>query len=183
MSEGGEGQHDNERELVICSLFSGGMTLAAISEIYGVSGERVRQIVRRNGIPPTVRNVDPLRILASLEASTCVAHAARLATTSTTSVRRLIAEMGMHAEVREWFAKNKRAETERRKAWRRESLIIRMRALASRLGRTPNKIDLDRYAKGASGYQLVFGSLPAAQIAAGLPPTKPGGRSARLIHA
>lgn len=42
-----------EREAVICSLYRDGKTLQEVGDVFGLTRERVRQILRRAGVSPT----------------------------------------------------------------------------------------------------------------------------------
>ena len=50
-------QRNLEREAVICALYREGRTLQEVGDVFGLTRERVRQILRRAGVPPEAGGV------------------------------------------------------------------------------------------------------------------------------
>ena len=59
-------QRNLEREAVICGLYREGRTLQEVGDVFGLTRERVRQIVRRAGISPDAGGV---RLRKQIESS------------------------------------------------------------------------------------------------------------------
>ena len=153
------------RELEICALYSGGETQTAIGERYGVSRERIRQIVKRNGLGGLGRGIDPLRVLAALPGAGSTVELANQTGFDVQAVARLLRALvpTASAEMQAY-----------RREERRNRALAGLGVLAERLGRTPTTAELNFYGPRVGVLQRLFGSLSRAQIMAGLRPNRTG---------
>jgi HNH endonuclease len=158
---------NQDRELVICALYSGGETMAAIAKRFPSSytgrtltRERVRQILKRNGLGGDGRltRVDPLRVLAMVSECSSAKEIVRRTGYSEVAVRRVLQVLSPTA-IPEMMAYRHEAL--------RERMLGQIRALADRLGRRPLKEDLDQFGPYQGRLQLVFGSMSKAMTLAG----------------
>lgn len=159
---GREGRAERDARMVERHL--NGETLTAIGEDYGLTRERVRQIVRQAGVPVShtaavVREQSRGPRVPRLEGEceTCGAPVTFLAS----SPRRFCSQPCVHEAMRE--------HTD-------DSLLIWLQDLAVRLGHTPTRAEIN--AEPDTPWHMTFvrnfGSIAEAQEAAGLSPNGVG---------
>jgi hypothetical protein len=152
---------DETRELEICALYSGGETMQEIADRYEVSRERIRQILRRNGLGGHGQRtkIDPLKVLGLVaECRTVREIALRLGADHAAATR--VLHCLAPTAVDEMAAYRHEAL--------RNRLLAELRETASRLGRVPKKPDLDKHGPDQAHLQRVFGSMTRARELAGL---------------
>jgi HNH endonuclease len=161
---------DQDRELVICALYSGGETLEEIASRFPsshggtLSRERIRQIVARNGlVRPGSRSVDPLKVMGLVVECDSPAEIAVRLGAHEEAVAKVLRVLAPEAIV-EMAAYRHQTQ--------REWLLQRIRDLAARLGRRPMKADLDLYGPYQSQLVRTFGSMSRGLILAGFPPLR-----------
>lgn len=136
------------------------MTLEAIGTLFGVTRERVRQIVRRAGIGSDVTATNfAFRSEANLMDTACE--------TCGKVMRRQPSEVTRFCSRRCWG---------RARAMSAEHLLRELRRLALVLDRTPGTLDLVAPHPNHTLYYQRFGSLAQAQEIAGLTPNTRGAR-------
>lgn len=150
----GSGARDPERTRQILDMHCRDhMTLSQISAVVGVSRERVRQIVRSQGVTRLESRV-LMQVKRRRYCVRCGVPFLPRARTSRFCGVACAAENSRHDDA---------------------DMIRYMQDLAARLGRTPTKVDLDEAGPpSVLSYQKHFGSLRAAQAAAGLVPNGRG---------
>ncbi len=138
------------------------MTLRAIGQTFGLSGERVRQLIRLAGVTPGMSDVlRSQRTLLKIRTINCGCC---------DTVFSFMPKNGMRRQFcsRNCAFKAKRTRTD-------SEMLDHMKRLSVLLGCTPGKRDLDFHGPPCCmSYQKWFGSLRSAQIAAGLTPNKVG---------
>ena len=131
-----------------------------IADRYGLSRERIRQILKRNGIGGGWHTrVDPLRVLSLAVECDSVKEISRRTGYWPHSISRAINALA--PTLIDEIAAYRHEAT-------RNRLIAELQDLAARLGRTPTKLDIDAAIGGANKFQVCFGSLSKAQRVAGL---------------
>ncbi len=158
---------DTSRDQRIVALLESGASLDAIAEIFGVSRERVRQILQRIGHRRTAvvqrRNgVDPLIICRAADTSRSAYDIARKTGYSSAAVRRVLNALGKTCGLS-------------RPLLTRTALLADLQRMAGELGHTPRVQDIKRFSQHSlTTYSNYFGSLGKAQHEAGLIPNGRG---------
>lgn len=157
------GEHSERNRYMIELHVVHRKTLTDIGKIIGVSRERVRQIVRRAGIPEDL--TEEIRRKQSMNRVTHVCE-----------------WCGREKELRACDAENRRFcstdcyHDSLRDQLSDEALLDALRDLAGTLGRTPTKEDVCEHTPHShTVYYDRFGSFRKAQRLAGLKPNKLGG--------
>lgn len=159
----GRNQRDHEREFLMVSLLSGGLTLEEVGKQFGVTRERVRQIVARLGLRSrTWSRHDPVAITRATEQARFLEEAAELANTTPHGVRRVLKALGKWDEARDRWGVERHNYTE-------DELLDFLRAEATALGKTPGQVYLRNCRPSATTYASHFGTLTEALRRAGLP--------------
>ncbi|TAL49183.1 hypothetical protein EPN83_01425 [Patescibacteria group bacterium] len=182
----GSSERRSPQELfAIRSLYeSGQYTLEELGDLLGgLSRERVRQLVRKTGSVYSKPNwpKDPLPAIRTLRENSEITslHAWQKALkrkgrggVKNFSLRKMMLEFGITEAVERLFSLRRW----RNQALRREVMREDLRVLALKLGHTPSEREIDELGKfWAEDYYSSFGSLRAAQTAAGLKPNRKGG--------
>lgn len=181
MPTGPQSSHLAARNADIVRRRSAGESLQAIGARFGVSRERVRQIVRDGGGPQgqlteavkrrrerEVAEPRARELVALWSSGREVSELARGLGLSTRAVGRVIDAAATEAERHMHL-------TQRMRRYSDADLIKALLTVADQLGRTPYSVDYKRAAEGTAlpGYNTLlrrFGSWPQAAGAAGLPP-------------
>mgnify|MGYP001559917629 CR=1 FL=1 len=135
-------KHIRNAEIVALAA-SGSLTLDEIAAPYGITRERVRQLLTRAGVTPShLHTVDVVTVMRALRAPTTLSltRVARLASGSPANVRIALGELGLLGVALRLFRLRKyhqRLGEQRR--W-----VEQYRALAAMLGRRPQVGDLRR---------------------------------------
>lgn len=163
----GAAKPDRDAQMVV--MREGGAKLEDIGVAFGVSRERVRQIMERNGLSELrwYASADPLRVLAAVRnpASMDSTDVARAVGASNQETNKVLGALGINVAAQRLFR------------WRRaRAFVVKFQALAVRLGRTPTVIDISAAGMHQSGIQLRFGGMQALARRAGLAPTPTGRR-------
>jgi hypothetical protein len=154
---------NQDRELVICALYSGGETLEEIGARFGICRERVRQICKRNGLSrPGSRSADPLKVLALLQRCNSAVEISNHLACPIRAVCNVLNALAPGA-LEEMAAYRQEAT--------RQRVLERMRVLAARLGHPPSKLEFDRFGPATGNIQYHFGSLSHGKALAGIPAT------------
>lgn len=145
---------DRKRTKAIVDLYlSGEKTLKQIGEVYGITRERVRQIVRAAGIEPatskTLRRAHR-RQLRTKPCSVC----------GTTIYKGTVC--------------SRKCKGLRDRTWSKGKLILRLQELRQKLGRVPSQPDMNKYGPSHTTYVYHFGSIGEAQRQAGMTPNPQG---------
>ncbi len=161
------GSQNPERDAEMVRRYAAGQeTLAQIGASYGITRERVRQVVRRSGLSP--------------EESWAAKRIAQVGRHTQPCVR---CGTAFYApKKRNMFCSRRCADAARSAALRvpDAELLEALRELAGVLGRTPNQYDMNTVgAFSHTTYVLRFGGVAAAQRAAGLVPNGRGGAGHR----
>ena len=160
-----------ERDQACVAFYLGGASMQAVGDLFGLTRERVRQILKRQGVSAVTRGhvqkVDPIRVIGAIRSPGIedFVDAGKLIGVTGGGVRRIAISLGVHRAALRLFRLRKRARYARQ-----------LRALADRLNRTPGKIECDLYGPSQSTLQRYFGGMRAAQRAAGLVPNGVGRR-------
>jgi hypothetical protein len=172
-----------ERLFVMHAMRAGGETYAAIGAEFGLSGERVRQVLTKcNGGTPM-----SLGTRAYRTGKVCPAAVKRLLESGCT-IKDAAEKLGIHENtgkslVRALGIRNlRRADAGRVST---EELAHRLNELAECLGRAPTLRDMHAAGFDHMAYYARFGSLSAARAAAGLShlPAPRRGRKPRVAQA
>jgi hypothetical protein len=157
-------------------LYMGGATLQEIGDVVGVTGERVRQILRSNGIKPrtSLKQIGP--ILRAYDVSKTTKEIAAEAGRDKDTTRRVLHALGLP----------------RRNAWQKwtqERIVTRLQDWAREHGRQPLATDLLSGHPAKRDYpspQIVryhFGKWNAAIKAAGFKPFAVGHKRSERVRA
>lgn len=147
-----------ERNARIVRRYQDGETMEAIGGDYGITRERVRQILERAGVPRR----QPKDWLSGRRVE-YVTYAC------------LACGQEHECAPSRRIPKETFCDRECRTLYRRDQLIEDMQRLARRLGRTPGQPQINAHAPPYHmDYYRYFGSVRAAQQAAGLTPNKIG---------
>lgn len=163
----------NHRDFEIAILYLAHVPMEDIGDMAELSRERIRQIIRQSGVPFRHRQgrrpADPLRILRALPQATSWLELAELSNHTERSVRDCLRALGHYERAEEQFQST-------RNLYQESELIEHLVILAQGLGRTPGIHDINA-AEGPwhTTYVRYFGSIRAAQEAAGLTPNPRGG--------
>lgn len=141
---------DENRDATIVALYKGGATMQEIADISGgISRERVRQLLQRNGISGEYNGerIDPIRVVAICRRQgvfkwSQVAHQMGLRC-SGHALRSLVEPLGMGPAIDRLFSSRYRKERQQFRARRRAELAGTYKALAERLGRVPTITELN----------------------------------------
>lgn len=162
----GNQKRNPEREFVMISLVSGGESLEQIGKRFGLSRERVRQLVARHGVRSQNWNkADPLAICRAADEAHFLAEAAEIANASEETVRRVLVALGKWEEAKKRWGMRQGNKRD----WTNEELLECLRAEATLLGETPGQIYLSNRSPSSTTYAKYFGTLTEALRQAGLP--------------
>lgn len=141
-----------------------GLTMQVIGDRLGITRERVRQLLRREGV--TVEQTRAIALRRSLVPKNCERCGKAFV------VRRAKKNQKHCSRTCAYAAKGERTAY----PGGREGIIAKLRELAERIGRTPASNDLNSWDDMPSHSTVVrfFGSMSAAQEAAGFVPNKRG---------
>ena len=156
---------DRDRRMAEMHL-TGCYTLAEIGELEGgISGERVRQILRRCGVTlEQSREAGRLARMVDLTCEACGAHFQRSAARAQRSAHHACSLVCL----RIWNGRRMAAA-----AWTDAELLEQLRELAALVDRTPSWRDVNAYGPPSHmTYVKRFGSIRNAQTAAGLKPNR-----------
>lgn len=126
-------------------LIRTGMTITDVGVAAGLSRERVRQVLRKEGYQDrlgatgTPRPVDPKRVVAALRdgESRGVRGLARLSGCSEREMGRALQELGLWAAAKRSWRRHLRDLTRREGGTSREAMIKSLQEFHARFGRTP----------------------------------------------
>ncbi len=166
----------DSRKAAMVVLFKDGATMDQIGHVYGVTRERVRQVIRVAGFKENPRRVDPLRIINSARKAFSLWQVCSESGYSAETVTECLTHLGhLPALNRLWEWRKKRRIHGGRK-YSDFELLRRLRALAAELGHTPgiNHINAAEAFPRHTVYVMRFGSLSKAQRLAGLIPNRTG---------
>lgn len=154
--------------------YNQGSTLQEVGDAFEISGERVRQVLRQTGVPPRkIEPADPVRLMAECRRANGLTEATRAAGCDYNAAKECLEALGvLPALERLWRWRQGKT----RKLWTRTALIRRMQEVAEIVGHAPTKVELDKHKPNSQTYQYHFGSLAAAQEAAGFTPRALGER-------
>lgn len=139
------------------------MTLAAIGDVFGISGERVRQIVRHAGVSQSVT----LSVMSEAASGPRVERVVRVCPTCSKPFESLPYFRRKFCCKECYLRSLRHSEAE---------LVSRLQELAEGLGYTPSQFDINAVAPPSHMiYVRYFGSIRAAQERAGLEPNGIGG--------
>lgn len=161
----------HERDQACVAFYLGGASMQAVGDLFGVTRERVRQILKQRGITAVTRgrfpSIDPIRVVGAIRSPGIenFVDAGKLVGATGGGVRRIAISLGVHKAALRLFRMRRRARYARQ-----------LRTLADRLKRTPGKIECDLYGPSQATLQRWFGGMQAAQRAAGLVPNGVGRR-------
>lgn len=169
-----------ERAFLMVSLYSTGMTVEEIGHEFGVSHQRVSEILKKAGVSFRSRyrgQADPIAVCRAAETSSSLEECALKAKTTPSRAKPVLVALGKWpAYDKKWNAA-KNAEKENRKDRAKLRLLHQLAALARELGRTPGMKDLRDAGIWGHKYFYHFGSLREAQRLAGLEPNQVGWNS------
>lgn len=164
-----------ERESHMIVMRESGATLEEIGRAFGVTRERVRQLLERNGYSGSApsRQVDPLKLLAAIRsADVCsVREAAQRCGSNVSSGMMVIRRLGLAKAVQRLFQ------------WRRDwRYISAYRDLAAQLGHTPGVAECHEAGLWQSHIQRRFGGMQKLAVRAGLQPNHEGSWAGRGVR-
>lgn len=154
-----------QREAEIIMLYRGGATMQEVGDAVKMSRQRVQQILARAGeagVYNTQNPTDPIKIANALKVAKSTKEAAKISGYSVGAVRAVARALGLSLpSLQEMYTK--------------AQLIDNMKHLAAKIGRTPNIFDINATGRMChTVYVQRFGSVRAAQKAAGLRPNPRG---------
>lgn len=173
---------DANRDATVVALYAGGATMQEIAEISGgISRERVRQLLKRNGVAGVYNSerIDPLRVIASCRrpgnhswsmVARDVGHPS-----ASHQMKQIATSIGMDVAIQRLFDWRWRKESARYRAEKRSELIADYRALSDRLGRPASSGELSP-TNGTPFWVVFYKYFPDIQsirIAAGFDPNDP----------
>lgn len=150
----------------------------------GLSRERVRQRLKRNGIAGHNRSIS-LTGAEILDVAVKKAHVSEVAETlgmSEQSLRSRISSLGIDDAVRRLLDENRVARQESRDSAARGRIVDTIARLGRELGETPRASDLSPHGIYPVTLIRYFGSTASAMQAAGLPPRRQANRKSKRIH-
>lgn len=166
------------RREVMRTLYRDGATLEEIGTLYGVTRERVRQIVA--GAVQRGTGLDAIRVIGVCRKAHCLAEAGEVLGTQTTEIKTLLKATGhwpaMH-RLWEW----RKIRNSRRGKISDDELIAMLQRFAAKLGRTPTMHEVNGNPEMPTHTTFVraFGNWAPACRAAGLTPRALGGAGHR----
>lgn len=144
------------------TLYSTGYNLSEIAAAYGVTRERVRQILNKYGRPEQPADIDPAKVLTAIRAGGSWARVAKSAGKPVQAVVECAKELGVYEAAERLWKWRKGAKARRRRA----SLIAQLQQIAALKGREPLVDDVNELMDIRS-YQYTFGTWNNALEAAG----------------
>lgn len=161
----------------MAALYQDGATYEEIGQAYGVTRERVRQLIKATGKKGRPSRIDPIRVLRAARTANSFGQCVGALRMDSKKVERCLVETG------HWTALNRLwglRKSKQRDA-RGEEYLSQLRELAQRLGHTPGLADINAEPKFPRHTTFVryFGSISRAQKLAGLQPGKVGVPSKR----
>lgn len=160
----------------IIARWDAGETMTRIAEYYGLSRERVRQRLERNGRGGPNRNALPsaAKIFQIAAEATSMPEIAATFEISDTRLRIALEKHGIRKQVDELLQTNRQTRANQRRLQTQNELIVKIRGLAAQVQHTPTSRDLETIGLFAMTLHHAFGSVPTAMIAAGLEPNVTG---------
>lgn len=169
-----------ERQKIMHELYttSGDTTLAEIGELFGVTRERVRQLVSRQSedkYRKAGKRTDPVQIAKIARTSDNMKVCYKQARTNPKNVEECLRALELWEPVnRLWRIRTKRKKRLKLEK-RQEFLIKEMKRVALEIKHTPGTKDMHGNGRPwFTQYYRDFGSMRSAQIAAGLEPNSVG---------
>jgi 5-methylcytosine-specific restriction enzyme A len=160
----------------LVALFDGGLHASDIARRVGLTRERVRQRLSRNGRagtnPHRLPKEPALRAAAKLS-TTWRALAERLQI-SQLLLDRAIESYKIRKEIDALLRSNRNAASAERRLLAQRPYVIQIRQIAAQVGHTPTQAELEEYGLYHASLHEFFGSAQAAMIAAGLSPNVRG---------
>ena len=134
------------RDRDIVERYLRGESQADIARAVGVSRERVRQRLSRNGLQGRSHGwvPDAVRLAGALATSRSLADAAQRLGLAETRLRAAVARHGMTEALCEAQRRWRRERVEDRRRWRRQQLLEALLDLACRVGHTPTQREMRR---------------------------------------
>jgi hypothetical protein len=163
-------------DVEIVRWWDAGATTGEIARRLGLSRERIRQRLSRNGRTGRQQSVSisNVELLLAAERARSQNEMAFALGTAKHRVRFAIQRLGLQPKVRALLGRN-RART--RQAQRRQAchtFAASIRRLAAQLGHTPSVAEMRSAGLSVSRLRRLFGSATAVARAAGLAPNQPG---------
>lgn len=161
----------------IIARWDRGETGASIARAFGLSRERIRQRLERNGRTGPNQNARPT-VYAILQAAESAENRSDLADSleiTSGTLASAISVSNISEEVNDLLRTNRVVRTARSRWAERGHLITQLRVLAQSLGHTPTQHDLESKNIFHASLARVFGSAAVAMKSAGLEPNVPGG--------
>jgi hypothetical protein len=163
-------------DVEIVRWWDAGATTVEIARRLGLSRERIRQRLSRNGRTGRQQSVSVshVELLVAAERTQSQNEMALALGTAKHRVRFAIQRLGLQTEVRALLARNgaRMRQTQRRQAC--HAFAASVRRLAAQLGHTPSVAEMRSGGLSASRLRRLFGSATAVARAAGLAPNQPG---------
>ena len=164
----------SDHELV--ALFDDGMRAADIARKIGLTRERVRQRLERNGRGGTNQNRLPKQS-ALLDASALSTTWRGLSERLNVTPRTLELALAKHAvrpEIETRLLSNRKAASAEHRLLAQRPYVARIRGIAAEVGHTPTQDELEARDLYHASLHELFGSAQAAMLAAGLTPNVRG---------
>lgn len=158
-----------ERDAFVVSLRQAGHTLQEIGDMLGVSRERARQLLERQGVTKAsvAAKVDPLAVLRFARSRECRSFSdiKRHFGTDGVQERKALRALGVGRALRRLFRLRHRAAMQ-------QQIVSQLRTFVEREGRNPTTLELTNHRRPDLPSWMtatrLFGSLEAAYEAAGL---------------
>jgi hypothetical protein len=166
--------HPNDR--AILTFWEEGLDPAEMARSLGISRERVRQKLHRNGLRGKNPNAIPAkeRVLEAARQSESLVELAKRLAVSEGLLKRALNRQDMQHEVRALLQARRELAVVAAKVVRQQALSQRVRRIASAVGHTPTGPELVDAGVFPTVLLKAFGSVAQAMECAGLRPNKPG---------
>jgi len=157
-------------------MWQRGLSYTDIAKNVGLTRERVRQRLLRNGVSGVNRNPRPvnLDLLAEAQNYCSLKEIASVNRLRPEDLQHAISEAGLGQEIDTILELNRRAKEEAALEARRNHLIAQIRELAAAVGHTPTSSDLKTKNIFLTQLHREFGGTDHAMRRAGLQPNRPG---------
>jgi predicted ArsR family transcriptional regulator len=168
----------DERDLLVRTMRDGGATLDEIAAEFGISRERVRQLLARMGVPERSPNrVDPIALIRLLREDETIDSWRGWSRKSGRGIATLVImteALSMTEEVAEIFRARRTARSTRRREDVKQQLVADVQALARELARSPRSREFrERYGRHPQ-FQRFYGTWNKLLVGAGLDPVPVG---------
>jgi hypothetical protein len=155
----------------------GGATLEEIGDEFGISRERVRQLLERMNVDEQDSRMDPIALIRRVREDEALDSWRKWAMACGCGVPALInmvVALSMKDEVAALLNTRRANRASRRSAEQKQRLVTEVQALAGELGRSPRVREYrERYGHHA-GFQRFFGNWNTLLLWAGLDPVPVG---------